>query len=159
MNRLALFAGLVAAACSSNPVDVTGDYSVQITNGSNGCMFANYTVGNSTMDIPVTVTQNGAAATATVTGTAGDYLNLVLGSNAFVGTVDGSSLALTLTGNRAESSGDCAFTYNATLDADLADNSLSGTIDYTSDTNNGSDCAAITGCVTTQDFAGSRPPP
>jgi hypothetical protein len=33
-----------------------------------------------------------------------------------------------------------------------------GTIDYTSDTNNSSDCSTITGCVTTQDFAGSRPP-
>jgi hypothetical protein len=157
MKRFALLAG-VLAACSSSPVDVTGDYSVQLTNGSNGCMFANYTVGNMTMDVPVTVTQNGTSATATVTGTAGDYLNLVLGSDAFAGSVSGSSLDLTLTGTRAMSSGSCAFTYNASLSAELTDNSLSGEIDYTSDTNNGSDCAGITGCVTTQDIAGSRPP-
>src|ERR1700761_6773710 len=147
MKRLALLTAIVAAACSSNPVDVTGDYSVQITNGSNGCNFANYTVGSTAMDIPVTITQNGTAATATVTGATGDYLNLVLGSDSFNGTVDGENLDLTLTGSRAQSSGSCAFTYNATINAALDQNSLMGTIDYTSDTNNSSDCAAVTGCV------------
>ena len=64
MKRFALLAG-VLAACSSSPVDVTGDYSVQLTNGSNGCMFANYTVGNMTMDVPVTVTQTRVSSLAT----------------------------------------------------------------------------------------------
>lgn len=158
MKRLALLAGSLVAACSSSPVDVTGDYSVQVTNGSNGCNFANYTVGMPNTNIPVTITQNGAAVTATVTGVTGDLMVLALGSASFNGTVDGENLDLTLTGTRAQSSGSCAFTYNATITAAVNQNNMMGTIDYTSDTNNSSDCSTITGCVTTQDFAGSRPP-
>jgi hypothetical protein len=160
MKRFGLFAVLftIGVACSSSPVNVAGSYSVQLSNGSNGCMFQNYTVGSDTMNVPVTVTQNGSTATAVVSGVAGDYLNLVLGSDSFSGSVDGDSLDLTLTGTRALSSGNCAYTYNATLNASLVDNSLTGTVDYTADTNNGSDCGALVGCVTTQNLAGSRPP-
>jgi hypothetical protein len=160
MKRLGLFAVFftIGVACSSSPVNVAGSYSVQLTNGSNGCMFQTYTVGSDTMNVPVAVTQSGSTATATVSGVAGDYLNLVLGSDSFSGSVDGSSLDLTLTGTRALSQGNCAYTYNATLMAELADNSLSGSVDYTADTNNGSDCGALVGCITTQNIAGSRPP-
>jgi hypothetical protein len=158
MKRFGLIAFGVVCACSSNPTNVAGSYSVQLTNGSNGCMFANYTVGSDTMNVPVTITQNGSTATATVSGVAGDYLNLTLGSDSFTGNVDGSSLDLQLTGTRALSTGNCAYTYNATLMAELSDNSISGTVDYTADTNNGSDCGALVGCITTQNLAGSRPP-
>jgi hypothetical protein len=156
MRRLFLLITLVG--CSSSPVDVTGDYSVQITNGANGCNFSNYNVGDTAMDIPVTITQNGDTATATVTGVTGDYLNLVLGANAFAGSVDGSSLDLTLDGTRSTTSGNCTFTYNASISADLNADSLSGNINYTPDPNTNSDCASIEGCVTTQALAGSRPP-
>ncbi|HEY1550340.1 MAG TPA: hypothetical protein VGG28_21080 [Kofleriaceae bacterium] len=160
MKRFGLFAVLfvTGVACSSSPTNVAGSYSVQLTNGANGCMFQNYTVGSDTMNVPVTVTQSGSTATATVSGVAGDYLNLVLGSDSFTGSVDGDSLDLQLTGTRALSMGNCAYTYNATLNAALDGNSLMGSVDYTADTNNGSDCGALVGCMTSQDIAGSRPP-
>lgn len=155
---LVLFAALPCACSSNSPANIAGTYSVQITNGSNGCNLANYTVGNVTMDVGVTITQSGGSATATVTGTAGAYVQLVLGSDAFEGSVDGDDVDLQLDGTRAQTSGNCTYTYNAILTAALASNSLSGKIDYTPATNGNSDCAAIAGCITEQDFAGSRAP-
>jgi hypothetical protein len=157
MKRLALLAWL--AACGSNsPVDVSGMYSVQLTDGSNGCMFQGFTTGSMAMDIPVTVTQNGTAVTAMVGGLGAVALNAVVGSPTFVGTLDGDALALAITGTQSMGSGGCAYTIDATFDATFDNNAISGTVSYTSATNNNSACGAINGCVTTQDIAGSRPP-
>lgn len=156
MKRLALLAWL--AACSSSPVDVSGSYSVQITDGSNGCMFANFMPGSMNMDIPVTITQNGTAVTATVGGLGATALNLVLGSAAFVGTVDGDTLSLAIMGTRSGGSGGCAYTLNADLDAMYGNNNISGTITYTPDTNMSPDCGVLASCTTVQEISGSRPP-
>ena len=156
MKRLALLLWL--AACSSNPVDVSGDYSIQLTDGSNGCMFSNFTTGATTMDISTTVTQNGTAVSAAVGGIGAVALDALLGSATFVGTLDGDTLSLAMTGTHSAGSGGCAYTMNAALDATYANNAISGTVSYTSDTNNSPDCGTITGCVTTQEVSGSRPP-
>lgn len=151
-------AAAALAACSSSPANVAGDYTVAVTNRDNGCNLANWTVGSSASNIGVTITQSGADAQATVNGLTGAYVSAALGSNVFVGTVDGDHLSLTLFGTRSQTMGNCTFTYNADLAADLNVDALTGTIDYTAKGNNNPDCATITGCVSRQDFNGTRPP-
>jgi hypothetical protein len=106
------------------------------------------------------IAQNGTEATATVGGATGPFLDLVLGDHIFKGSVDGDFLHLTLIGVRAQTSGNCAYTYNAVLDATLVGNALEGTLDYKAQTNGNPDCASmsITGCVSEQALSGSRPP-
>lgn len=152
----ALFA--LTAACSSSPANVAGDYTIAVTNRDNGCNLANWTVGSSAQNIGVTITQSGSDAMATVNGVTGGYLNLALGSNVFSGTVDADHLSLTLFGTRSQTSGNCTFTYNAVIGADLNVDALTGTIDYTAKGNGNPDCATIDGCVSRQDFNGTRPP-
>lgn len=141
----------------SDPVDVEGTYSVGLTNRDNGCAFQNWDDGAMTPGIGVVVTQDGAQATADVQGGAGFVLDVAIGGHLFEGEVDGSHLDLTIMGTRANTQGNCTFTYDATLSANLIGDALMGTISYTAAHNNHSDCAAIE-CVSTQEFSGSRPP-
>lgn len=157
MKRLLLLA--ILAGCGSSPVDAQGNYSISVTNGPNGCNFMNYTVGNSSTGVMVAITQQGTNASADVMGGGGFILDAVLGGHVFTGTVDGDQLDLKLAGTHANQSGNCTYTYNGEIKAALSGDTLTGTIDYVAATNGNSDCASIQGCVTTQDFNGTRPPP
>src|SRR5690348_8371734 len=94
--------GLIALALAGcgggGSVDVSGSYTVAVTNGANGCMAVNWTVGDSAAGIPVTIAQDGSNATATVEGATGLYLQAGLGSRVFAGDVSGHSLDLELIG-------------------------------------------------------------
>lgn len=156
MRRLAL-AYLCATACG-DPANVAGSYTIALTNRDNGCMFANWMVGNQTSNVPVELTQSGESASATVNGVAGVALDLALGSRIYTGKVDGDHIALDLFGTRAQQSGNCAFTYNSRIDADITGDTLVGRVEYTAQTNNNPDCAALENCLSFQDFNGTRPP-
>src|SRR5262245_46314697 len=158
MRPIALLFILAAAGCSTSPANVAGDYTVAVTNHENGCNLAMWTVGDSRTGIPVTVTQNGSAAMATITGVVGGAVSLWLGSNVFSGNVDGAHMTMTLIGTTAQHQGNCTYTYNAALDADLMGNTLEGTIAYEARTNNNPDCAPLVGCRSEQAFNGTRPP-
>ncbi len=142
----------------SDPADVAGDYTVALTNRENGCNFDNWTVGNTSSNIPVTITQEGSSMSATVGGGAAVVLDLALGGHVYQGDVDGSHLTATIYGNRSATNGNCTFTYNSTFDADSDGDFLTGEIRYTPATNGNPDCATIEGCVNRQEFNGSRPP-
>jgi hypothetical protein len=149
------------AACGGSPANVAGSYTVAITNGMNGCGFQNWTVGAQSTNIGVTVAQGDpdpSAATADVTGLTGSYLDAVLGSHTYTGSVDGNELRLKLYGTRSYTSGNCAYTINSSLAATLTGDALAGSIAYTSSTNGSPDCATIQGCTSTQQFNGTRPP-
>jgi len=148
----------VCSACGDDPADVAGAYTVNVTNGANGCAFANWTVGASSSNIAVTVAQDGPAATASVGGLTGNFLDAWLGGHVFSGTVDGDQLDLTLIGTRAGSMGSCAYTFNAVIAARSSGDVLTGEIRYQAQTNGGLDCAALTGCASVQAFNGARPP-
>lgn len=150
---------LVAAttACGSD-ADVAGDYTIALTNRDNGCQFANWTEGETASSIPVVITQDGSNVTATVNGGAGIVLDLALGSRVYNGDVDGDDVFLELFGTRAQQSGDCTFTYNSVIDASIAGDVLTGRIEYRAATNDNPGCAAIEGCLSFQDFNGTRPP-
>ena len=154
-----LFVALMAGCGSSAPVNVAGSYTVAVTNKDNGCNLMSWTSGNSASGIGVSISQNGSMADATVQGATGTYLDLVLGSHDFTGNVDGDHLALTLYGTRQSTSGNCSWTFNANLDADLSGDVLTGTIDYVEKTNGNPDCTADQStCKSEQDFNGTRPP-
>jgi hypothetical protein len=155
MKRLLLLLGVVA--CGGDPVDVEGTYSIGLTNRENGCNFDNWTVGQQTTGVDVVITQNGEAAIAEVQGGAGLYLNFAFGSNTFSGSVDGSDVDLFLAGTRSQTMGNCTFTYDGRIAATLSGNALNGTLTYSSNGNDNTDCAAIV-CDSVQEFSGSRPP-
>ena len=146
------------AACSTTPVDASGQYTIAVTNRDNGCTFSNYTVGAMSSGINVTIQQQASQANADVMGATAVLLDFALGSHTFSGAVDGSSLDLTIVGTRPTTTGNCTYTYNATIAASLNGDVLTGRIEYRAASNHNSDCGAIDGCLTYQDFNGTRPP-
>lgn len=149
---------LFAAGCGGgSDANVEGNWTVAVTNRDNGCAFANWEVGNQASNIPVAITQEGSNVTATITGAVGGYVAFLLGSATFTGGVDGDALTLELFG-RAQTQGNCSFSYNAVLIGDVDGDTMTGRIEYRGVTNNNPDCAAIEGCVSFQEFNGTRPP-
>jgi hypothetical protein len=156
---IALGATAAAAGCSSPPANVAGQYTVAVTNKDNGCNLQNWTVGQSSSGIMVAITQSGSTVDATVQGLTGTYLDAILGAHDFNGDVDGHHLSATLFGTRSQNSGNCTWTYNADLEADLSGDLLVGTINYQPKTNGNPDCTTQqNSCTSTQDFNGTRPP-
>ena len=147
---------LVLAACGGNS-NVAGSYTIALTNRDNGCNLSNWTVGNSTTGVGVSITQNGADVTAMVSGGGGLALGALLGTNTFTGD---DSIDLKALGSRANQSGNCTWTFNAEITADLVGDSLTGRIDYRAADNGNPDCTTknIHGCDSYQDFNGTRPP-
>ena len=153
-----LLALVVCVAACSDDRNAAGDYTVTVTDRANGCNIPNWTAGMMTT-ATVTLTQSSNNVTAVVTGLGGLALDVGLGSHSFTGKINGSTLDLDLFGTRSNSSGNCTYTINAKIRAVLDGDMLTGQIDYTSATNGNPDCAAIEGCDSFQDIAGSRAMP
>jgi hypothetical protein len=147
---------LLVAACTS-PANVAGTFTVGVTNHNDACGIG-WTVGQQASGVQVVITQSGANATATVMGGGALGLDVLVGTNVFAGTVSGDDVNLNITGTRAMQKGNCTYTLNAEITGKLAGNELMGTIDYTGAGNGASDCAGITGCLSSQAFDGTRPP-
>jgi hypothetical protein len=160
-NVLACLAGgavAIAVGCGGSPADVAGNYTVSVTNAANGCNLASWTEGNSATNIPVTITQDGDTAVATIEGLTGTYVMAALGSRSFTGQVSGSDLDLELVGTNPLTMGNCTYTYNALLAGTIDGDVITGTITYTAATNDQPDCAGIEGCESVQNMNGTRPP-
>jgi hypothetical protein len=155
MKYLAL--ALVLTACGTDDTDVAGDYQTNITNGDNGCNFGGWTVGAVTATA-VTVTQSGRDVTATVTGVAALALEAAVGGHVYSGKVSGDSLSLKLFGTRSNTTGNCTYTFNSEIHAEVHGDALTGKIDYVAATNGNPDCSGVTGCQSSQEFSGARPP-
>lgn len=145
-------------ACGGDPADVSGDYTIALTNRDNGCELENYVEGNSATNIAVSITQDGATASADVMGLAGGALDLALGGHVYEGEVDGNDLFLEIFGSRGQTRGNCTFTFNSEIDASISGDTLTGVINYKAATVGNPDCAELEGCVTFQEFNGTRPP-
>jgi len=160
MNRglgAAFALALCFGACGSD-VDATGDYSLSLTNRENGCNFDNWTEGESSTGVPLTITQSGSAITGEVGGVGGVFLGLALGSNVFEGDVSGDDLDMTLFGTNSATEGNCTYTINAVFDGSLDGDVVTGEIRYTAATNDNPDCASLEGCASRQELNGTRPP-
>lgn len=149
---------LACVGCSSDPANVEGNYTIAVTNRDNGCAFANWMVGGQSAGIPVTVTQTDTMVSAKIEGVTGSFVALALGSATYSGKIDGDHLELDLYGTRSQMSGNCAFTYNSVIVGDVDGDTLTGRVEYTAATNNNPDCTAIEGCLSFQEFNGTRPP-
>jgi hypothetical protein len=153
-----LAAALGVAACSDDPADLAGEYSASITLRDNGCNLAGWQVGSTSSAIPVSITQSGDTASASVGGLAALALELTLGGAIFTGSVSSNDFELRVVGTQPQTTGNCTFTYDGELSGTLSGDSISGKLSFTTATNNNSDCAPIKTCVSFQDFAASRPP-
>ena len=150
----------LASACGSDdsPVDATGDYTIAITSGANGCNFVNWDEGNSSSGIQLAIVQEDTGTTATVGGLSALFLDLLQGSHVFTGDVSGDHLLLELFGTREQEIEGCTHFVNSTMDATLSGDVLIGTLTYTMADNGAPECAALVGCESVQDFNGTRPP-
>jgi hypothetical protein len=158
MRRLIL-AILLTAGCDDGFADVAGEYTVAVTNGDNGCMFMGWTVGNTATAIPLTISQTDEHVTGEVGGVAGGYLDLVLGTRIFTGSVSGNDVTMLLDGTTMAMQGTCDYSVDAVARARLAGDALMGSILYTADTDGSEDCGFLDTCQSEQNFSGSRPPP
>ncbi len=160
MQRAIMLVALATlASCDSSPYDFAGNYTLSVTNHENGCGFQSWTEGDSSSSIPLTIMQNGSDVTATLEGITGTFVNGLLGDRVFTGTVSGHDIDVTLYGTRSLSQGNCTYTVNARAQATLTGDTLEGTIEYSPATNGNPDCSTIDGCLSTQAFNGTRPPP
>jgi hypothetical protein len=160
--RVLTIVALWSVACSSSssdaPIDVSGSYSGPVTNGPNTCPgIWNTGAMNNAM---ATVVQTGANVSIRVDGAAGFLLTAGFGTNSFSGTVSGGHIDALIIGQPSTTRGGCMYTSNGNLSADLAGNTLNGTILYTPQTNGNPDCTSmqVTGCSSQQSFALTRPP-
>jgi hypothetical protein len=145
------------ASCASTPANVAGSWSVNVTNGANGCMLDNWTAGETASGIPLTITQSGSAVTAEVGGTVGALADLLFGTRRFTGSVAGDRIDVRLVG-RAGSMGGCAFTPVIDLTATVRGDTMMGNLIWSYDTNASPDCGMRATCESIQAMNGSRPP-
>jgi hypothetical protein len=158
----ALFLVFPLAACSTtssngSPADISGNYSVSVTNTNNGCNYANWRVGDTAQNVTFEVTQSGDQASGNVRGLANIYFAF-LGIGTLTGKVTGSSASLSAVGTTGIKQGQCAYFVRATADFSLTGNTINGTVTYRNETNHAADCGTLETCTSTQSIAGSRPP-
>ncbi|MFZ5889930.1 MAG: hypothetical protein ACOY0T_02590 [Myxococcota bacterium] len=155
---LVLVAASAIGACGSDdsPANIAGTYSVNTTNGKSTCSF-DWNEGDTSSGVPVSIVQNGAAITVSVTGLAAAGLVLLVGTADFDGSVEGHAFTATAYGKVPRSSGNCTYTVNATIKGSVSGDTIQGTVTYTPAGNGNPDCAALT-CTAVQQFNGARPP-
>ncbi len=139
-------------------VDFSGAYSLTVTNGENGCAFADWVEGESNANIPMTIVENEGDITATVEGIPGALLGLLHGSNVFTGSSRGHDLTMWIDGTIPGTQGNCSFTWSNDATATLDGDYLNGKLIYSRAHNGNPDCKPLT-CQTVQRFNGTRPPP
>ncbi len=151
---------LLSAACGGDeaPADVSGDYTLSITSGANGCNFENWDEGATNTGIPMSLVETGGEATADIGGISALFLNLLVGSNTFTGDVSGQDLSLSIEGSVDHVQGGCTSVVNSELEASIDGDILIGTVIYTVPSGGTGDCGALAGCESIQNFNGTRPP-
>ncbi len=151
---------LTLAACGSSsdaPADVSGSYSLSITDSKNDCNYQGWTIGQTAQGVGFDVTQNGTSVSGDVKGLAAVYTG-ALGIGTLQGNANGDSVSLSATGTTSVKSGSCAFFVKMTAAFSLTGNAINGTIDYTNVTNGDASCGTLATCVSEQAMSGSRPP-
>jgi hypothetical protein len=144
-----------AAACSD--ANVSGNYTVALTNGTDGCSMGwnvnqqvttSFTVNQSDSNVDLMV--NGVIESA--------FLGVWIGTNRFPGEVDGDDVDLDVIGTPTHRTGACEYTIDAELTASLDGDTLKGGVNYRAKTNDSGDCGSREGCVSKQSFNATRSP-
>ena len=144
------------------PADVSGTYTVAITNGtaeSNvaSCPASTWMEGAMTTGLRIVIMQNGSAIQGQLEEGAAIAAWLALGTTSFSGSVSGNDVHMVIFGTTMYTEGACMYTIDATTDATLNGDALSGTIAYTAVLGSDPACDGIV-CTANQRFSGSRPP-
>ena len=139
-------------------VDFRGEYRLQVTNGQNGCGTDAWREGETTSDVPFTITQDGAALTGQLGGWWSTLANLYVGNDRATGTATGNHMALRLVGTRNLTRDACQYQVDALIEGDLTGDALAGGVRYLAVTRGAPECAMLEGCETVQAFNGTRPP-
>jgi len=153
-------AGGAGGASDVPSADVSGDYTVTLTNVENTCStFTSWVDGAVMTDIHYDIRQTDSDITGAAQGNAAfDFITLT-GSNAFTGTVNGDAFTLTDVGPTVTKSGTCSYTVNAVVTGSIDGDSISGTLVYhpvlSADPACNADCAPFA-CHVEQSFEGSR---
>lgn len=157
MRTLLRTLGLAAltTACGGTS-DLSGDYTVALTNGPNACNFDSWTEGRELSGVVFTVTQNEAEVTGMVGGALGLYLGAFAGTNTFSGTIEGADFEMRLVGVKSQTEGDCRYTVDVLAVGKIEGDAISGQLSYVPKTS-GTGCL-FENCQNTQAFAGARPP-
>ena len=159
MLRRTLLTALLALGCGGeSPANVAGTYTLALTVEQTGCGIVGGAVGDTSSGVQVIITQSGGDVTCQVQGVAGLALALAMGSDTFAGKMAGNSLDASIAGTTPGSSGTCAYTRNARLQAKLSGDTLTGSVTYTYATNQTADCDGKNSCKDVQAFNGTRPP-
>ena len=158
--KLFVLSGFVVA-CSSAPTNFAGTYAFTETENADNCNFGSSTwTQGSTSTFTGNFTQDGTAAQITVTGAVALYLDLVVGTATFQGTVSGNTFTTEFIGTKKTTDGACSYTENIGISASLDSNSvISGTITLTPVTNNDPSCGAKNSCSNTETLSGNRTGP
>jgi hypothetical protein len=145
----------LSIACGGTS-DLSGDYTVALTNGPNACVFEGWTEGRELTGVVFTVTQNEAEVTGQVGGAAGLYLGVLAGTNTFAGTISGADFEMRLVGVRSQTEDQCRYTVDVVATGAIENDAISGKLTYVPKTS-GTGCR-FQDCQNTQAFAGARPP-
>jgi hypothetical protein len=151
--------GFLYACSSSTPANFAGTYNTTFVEGANDCNLANWTQGSSAANIQVQFTQDASTAQLTVNGLVGTYLQLVLGTKSFPGTVNGNVFTANYLGP-ATTNGNCTSSTNITISVTIdGNNNLSGTITLTPKTNADASCGVLNTCSNQDVVTGARTGP
>lgn len=148
------------AADDTPPVDVSGDYTVTLTNVANSCATETGWVADAVTDgVRYDIRQDGADITAQAQGNAAVYFIVLTGANDFSGAVRGNAFELTDVGPNAVTAGTCTYTINAVVSGTIDGDTISGKVIYrpvlSADPACNADCQPYA-CEAEQDYVGSR---
>jgi len=157
---LAFVVGLSLGCGSSDsgpPLDFNGQYTGTSTNGMSTCPGA-WTTG-AMAEGAVNLVQSGNDVQFQTQGATSLAFLATFGSASFTGQVAGSHVEAAIVGSVSNTQGACAYTWKGTISADLAGNSLNGTLTYAPNTNGHADCDTqkVTGCTRATNFSYTRP--
>jgi hypothetical protein len=152
---------LALAGCDGgNDVDVTGDYSLRLTDAENGCQINpdKWSAGN-TSDVKLNITRSeGNRLYGEVVGITALFVGLATGTTTFTGSADGSSVNLQIAGNVSAAAGTCDYKLDLSLHGEVSGDFIAGTLTYSFATDHAADCGFRETCKSVQKFNGTRPP-
>ena len=149
-------------ASDATPADVSGDYTVTLTDTANDCpMVPGWSDGAVMKGILYDIRQDGAGITGQAQGNAALSFIVLTGSNDFTGAVRGDAFTLTDVGPNVTVAGSCSYTVNAVVSGTIDGDDISGTLTYrpvlSADPACNADCEPYA-CEVVQDFTGTRAP-
>ncbi len=144
------------------PSDVSGDYTVTLTNLSNSCVKETDWMADATTDgVRYDIRQDGESITAEAQGNAAVYFVLLTGSNDFSGAVHGNSFKLTDVGPNVKTDQSCSYTLNAVVSGTIDGDTIAGKVTYrpviSADPSCNPDCEPYV-CQAEQEYVGTRAP-